>query len=167
MVEELVNMVREVPVSQGCHWLERELVVTTNGYWANHFDFGLGKRIRSPTLLGSRRAGDIAVNVVLPFTVAWSKVTSQPELEGKAFDLYRHYPRLVTNSVERHMRGQLGLNGRVVNSAQRQQGLIHIYNSLCTQGRCNNCPLSQLEASHHPPVKSASPGALGLRLRSW
>ncbi len=149
MVEELVNMVREVPVSQGYHWLERELVVTTNGYWANHFDFGLGKRIRSPTLLGSRRAGDIAVNVVLPFTVAWSKVTSQPELEGKAFDLYRHYPRLATNSVERHMRGQLGLSSRVVNSAQRQQGLIHIYNTLCTQGRCNSCPLSQLEASHH------------------
>ena len=35
-------------------------------------------------------------------------------------------------------------DSRLVNSARRQQGLIHIYDSLCTQGRCNDCPLSQL-----------------------
>jgi len=140
--EEVVNMVKEVPVSKGYHRLEKGLVVTTNGYWASHFDFGLGSRIRNPTLLGSRRAADIAVNVLLPFTSAWGKVTSQPELEQNAFNIYRRYPKLTANTVERHMREQLGLNSSQVNSAQRQQGLIHIYNSLCTQGRCNCCRLA-------------------------
>jgi len=41
------------------------------------------------------------------------------------------------------MKNQLGLDSRLVNSAQRQQGLIHIYNSLCTQGRCDSCPLGK------------------------
>ncbi|GAI03811.1 unnamed protein product, partial [marine sediment metagenome] len=37
--EELVNLVKEVPVSQGYHRLEKGLVVTNNGYWVSHFDF--------------------------------------------------------------------------------------------------------------------------------
>jgi hypothetical protein len=142
--EELVNMVNEVPANKGYCRLEKGLLVTTNGYWASHFDFGSGSRMRSPTLLGSRRAADIIVNVLLPFTFAWSQFTSQPELERKAFDLYRCYPRLAANTVERHMMNQLGLSSRLVNTAQRQQGLIHIYNTLCTQGGCNSCPLGEV-----------------------
>lgn len=141
--EGLVNMVKEVPISQGYHRFEEGLAVTTNGYWASHFDFGLGSWIRNQSLLGSRRAADIIVNVLLPFTLAWSQVTSQPELERKALDLYHCYPKLAANSVERHMRNQLGLSSHLVNSAQRQQGLIHIYNTLCTQGRCHCCPLGE------------------------
>jgi len=138
----VVDMVKEVLLSKGHRRLEKGLQVTTNGYWADHFDFGLGGRIRSPSLLGSRRAADIVVNVLLPFTFAWGKVTSQPELEKKALELYRSYPKLEVNTVERHMIDQLGLDTSLVNSARRQQGLIHIYNSLCIQGRCNCCPLS-------------------------
>ena len=152
MLEEIVNMVREMSDNQSHHRLEKGLVVTTNGYWANHFDFGLGNRIRNQALLGSRRAADIAVNVLLPFTFAWGKSTSQPELERKAIDLYRHYPRLVVNTVERHMSHQLRLSSKLVNSAQRQQGLIHIYNTLCTQGRCSCCYLSQSQAGNYIQV---------------
>jgi len=141
--EGLVNLLKEMPVGRGYRKLEKGLLVTTSGYWASHFDFGSGNRIRSPTLLGSGRAADIIVNVLLPFTFAWSQFTSQTELERKALDLYHCYPKLAVNSVERHMMAQLGLSNSLVNSAQRQQGLIHIYNSLCTQGRCNCCPIAR------------------------
>ena len=148
----VINMIKEVSVSKSPYRLEKGLLVTTNGYWASHFDFGLASRIRNPTLLGSRRAADITINVLLPFTFAWSKLTSQPELEKKTLDLYRHYPKLAVNTIERHMKDQLGVSSSLVNSAQRQQGLIHIYNTLCTQGRCNCCPLSQLEAGNHVQI---------------
>lgn len=147
--EEIVNMVRGVPLSQGNYRLEKGLMVTTNGYWASHFDFGSGGGIRNPALLGDRRAADIVVNVLLPFTFAWSQLTSQPELGRKAFDLYRHHPRLAANTIEGHMKAQLELGNSLVNSALRQQGLLHIYNTLCTQGRCNCCSLSQLKAGHY------------------
>ncbi|MFC1897395.1 DUF2851 family protein [Chloroflexota bacterium] len=147
--EELVNRVKEVPISQGYYRLEKVLAATTNGYRANHSDFGSVNKPRNQSLIGSRRAGDIIVNVLLPFTFAWSKVTAQPELERKAIDLYHHYPKLAVNSVERHMRNQFGLSSNLINSARRQQGLIHTYNTLCTQGRCDSCPLSQLEVGNH------------------
>jgi len=142
--EEVVNMVNEVAVNKGHRRLEKGLLVITDGYWASHFDFGSGNRLTSPTLLGGRRAADIIVNVLLPFTFAWSQLTCWSELERKAFDLYRCYPRLAVNTVERHMMNQLGLGSRLVNSAQRQQGLIHIYNTLCTQGKCSQCQLGKI-----------------------
>ena len=145
----VVNTVKEAALSHNPYILEKGLVVTASGYWASHFDFGSGSRIKILTLLGNSRAADIAVNVLLPFIVAWSRFTSQPEIERKAFDLYHCYHKLVINSIERHMTNQLGLSRSLVNSAQRQQGLIHIYNTLCTQGRCNCCPLTQPEAGNH------------------
>jgi hypothetical protein len=149
ILEEVINMVQEVPIRESHYSLEKGLVVTTDGYWANHFDFGAASRTVNPTLLGSRRAADIIVNVLLPFAFAWGELSSQPQLEKKALDLYRHYPKLAANTIERHMKKQLGISNDLVDSAQRQQGLIHIYHTLCTQGRCHCCPLSQLEPGNH------------------
>ena len=148
ILDGLVNMVKEVALSQSYNRLEKGLVATASGYWASHFDFGPGSRIKSPPLLGSSRAADIAVNVLLPFMVAWGKLTSRLEIERKALDLYHSYPKLAVNSIEKHMTNQLKLSSSLINSAQRQQGLIHIYNTLCTQGRCNYCPLSHLETGN-------------------
>jgi hypothetical protein len=147
MVEEVVNMIKE-----GYLRLERGFRVTADGYWASHFDFGLSSQSYNPSLIGRWRAADIAVNILLPFTFAWSRLNSRPEAGGRAFDLYRGYPRLAANTVERHMMKQLGLNSSLINSARRQQGLIQIYNTLCRQGRCQCCRLSQLEAGHHIQV---------------
>jgi hypothetical protein len=157
MLAEVVDMVKEASTSKEYHRLESKLVITTDGYWASHLDFGLSRRIKSPTLLGMGQAANIIVNVILPFTFAWGKLTSRPELGQKSLELYRHYPKLVANAVERHMKAQLGLSSSLVNSARRQQGLIHIYNTLCTQGRCNSCPLggshlAQLEAGNYVKV---------------
>ena len=149
IVNGVVNMVKGLSHSQGHSRLERELLVTTDGHGATHFDFGAGGRIRSPTLLGSQRAADIVVNVLLPFIVAWSRLTHQADLEEKSLALYYHYPRLAVNAVERHMKNQLGLSGRLVNSARRQQGLLHLYKTLCSQGGCNCCPLARLETGNH------------------
>ena len=158
--KELINMVNEVPIHQVSHRLEKGLVVTSDGYGADHSAFNCWNRIGGHTLLGNGRAADIIVNVLLPFTFTWGRYGFKPELEKKALELYRCYPRLATNAVERHMRHQLGINSRVVNSAQRQQGLLHIYNTLCTQGRCGVCPLGQPEAGNHVQVHAVNPAVL-------
>jgi hypothetical protein len=145
LFEEVVSLIKEVPLNKGCRRLEQGLVVTTSGYWANHFDFGLGGT-HNPTLLGSQRAAEIAVNIILPVTFAWGKITSQPKLVSKVLNLYNSYPKLAVNGLERHMSKQLRLTSSLVNSARRQQGLIHIYTSLCTQGKCNCCPIGHHES---------------------
>jgi hypothetical protein len=152
MLDSWLGLLREAPATQGHRQLEEGFLVTARGYWASHFDFGPGRRIRNSTLLGRARGAEIMVNVLLPFAFAWGQFTGETELGEQAFTLYLAYTRLAVNSIERHMVAQLGLSHRLVDSARRQQGLIHIYNDLCIQGRCSHCALSQLKAGHHIQV---------------
>ncbi len=144
LLGHIISMIREAPLNKGHHRLEAGLVVASNSYWGAHFDFGSASRIDNASLLGRARAADMVINVLLPFSFAWVGFNSQPELEQKSLDLYQSYPRRPTNAVEKHMARQLGLDSSLVNSAQRQQGLIHIYKTLCTEGKCQCCPLGKL-----------------------
>jgi hypothetical protein len=139
---ELVRSPRQETAEAGYGRLAKALQVAADGYWARYLDFGLPGQRGIPALIGIGRAADIIVNIILPFTAAWGLENSYHELARKALEIYQHYPRLAENTLERHMRKQLGINGYLVNSAQRQQGLIHIYRTLCSQGRCHECPLS-------------------------
>lgn len=121
--------------------LEGWLLVGPGGYWGQDTDFGLPAVRTIPALLGSERAEIIVVNVLLPFAVAWGPAASRPDLAEKALGLYRRYPRSPENTLERHMRRQLGISRCPVGTARRQQGLIHIYKTLCAQGECRECPL--------------------------
>jgi hypothetical protein len=125
--------------------LEKMFIVNTAGYWVGHFDFGTPVN-SSPTLLGAERAAEIVVNAVLPFVDA----AAQTGVAAKAREIYRRYPRLAANALERHMAGQLNLERGVVNSACRQQGLLHIYKTRCSQGECGACPLASAETVPSP-----------------
>ncbi len=119
--------------------LEEGLVVGAGGY--------RGNRTREPTLLGRRRAADIVVNVLLPFAFARGRSTGQPDMAAGVLDIYRRYPRLAANALERHMKAQFGVEDGLVDSARRQQGLLHIYKTRCTQGRCPDCELGRVTRS--------------------
>ena len=148
----LVHLIEDVPENGGYRNLEEGLQVTIDGYQTSHHNFYNSNRTGCLPLLGGSRAADIIVNVLLPFTFAWGQFSSQPELSNKAMDIYRLYPRLAVNSVEKHMSGQLGLSCGMVKLAKCQQGLIHIYKKMCTQGKCHKCDLSQLEAGNYIQV---------------
>jgi len=113
------------------------------GYWETHYDFGCYCRDAAPALIGNSRAAAIVVNVILPFAYAWGQLNAQPELVTRSMVIFTVYPKLGTNAVERHMSKQLGRSCVPIIRAQRQQGMIHIYKTLCTQGKCVVCPLSR------------------------
>jgi len=142
IVGTFISKVKEVPVDSAHQELERMLLVIARDYWARHTDFG-SPVAASPTLLGRERAADIAVNVILPFSYACGPA----EVTKKALEIYRRYPRLSANELERHMLNQLGLDRKLINSAQRQQGLLHLYKTKCSQGNCQRCPFATTSAS--------------------
>ncbi|MBI4302958.1 MAG: DUF2851 family protein, partial [Chloroflexi bacterium] len=85
----LIDLVAEVPLEQGYHTLEEGLMVTVRSQQG-------GKGL---TLLGRERAAEIIINVLLPFTLAWSSYINRTELGRKAVQLYRSYPKLAANSI--------------------------------------------------------------------
>jgi hypothetical protein len=138
----LVDLVRTGPPEKSAPVLEKALTVVDEGYWTSHYDFGLSNTSINAVLLGRQRAGEIIVNILVPFVLYWSRLVGEDQLSAKTLEIYRQYPRMEINSIEIHMLRQLNLTSHLVDSARRQQGLLHIYKTLCTQGKCAECGLN-------------------------
>ena len=137
----LVNRERK----QAFKEMELGLLVESDDYWASHFDFGV-EAVRKPNLIGRARAREIVVNILLPFFLAWAELTSQLSLKVRVLELYHSYPRMEENRVTRYTgRRIFGPDGlKKINLARRQQGLIHLYNTFCSEQRCADCPLVRI-----------------------
>jgi hypothetical protein len=142
LLTAILQLVKGAPRPLGHHMLENGLIVTSDGYWRDHFDFDVRSKTGISALLGYSKAGEIIVNVVLPFAFSWGKMANEPELMKKAIELYNRYPKLAENEITRHMAKQLCLEDPSDFTACHQQGLIHIFRNYCREGRCSQCSLA-------------------------
>jgi hypothetical protein len=138
----ILRLVETARANGGHHWLENGLVTAARGYWLNHLDLGVPTH-RASALIGYGKASAIALNVVLPFTVAIGKLCSDSKLKKKATRIYRRYPGTADNELTRFMKLQLRLPLDIRFSACQQQGLIHLFNTYCCRRDCFNCPVGQ------------------------
>ncbi|MCI0440145.1 MAG: DUF2851 family protein, partial [Chloroflexi bacterium] len=84
----------------------------------------LARGLMAPPFIGKGRAGDIAVNVALPFLRAFAEARRSGELRQRALEMYREFPRLQDNELTREARRLLAwLEPAAVSTARRQQGL--------------------------------------------
>jgi len=138
----ILQLVKEAPLPDGHHVLENGLTVTGDGYWRDHFDFDVRSKTKISALLGNSKAGEIVVNVILPFAFSWGELANQAKLTENAIELYRNYPKLAENCITQHMKKQLSFEEPFDLSACHQQGLIHIFRNYCREGSCSQCPLA-------------------------
>ena len=142
LLEGLLNLIKGMAINRTYGTLEAAMMVTASGYWKRRYDFSGYRRDIAPALIGNSRAAAMVVNIILPFAYAWGQVRMQPEISAKSMAIFTTYPKSDTNAIERHMAKQLGRSCVPIFRAQRQQGMIHVYKTLCTQGKCAVCPLS-------------------------
>ena len=85
-----------------------------------------------PAPVGSARARDIAVNVVLPFLHGYGTLAGNHANAERMLELYRRYGPLSDNEITRELAAALQEPawGRVADNARRQQGLIHLQRQL-------------------------------------
>jgi len=141
LLDSVLQLVRDTCFSDGHRVLEKGLAVAGDGYWRDHFDFDEESRIKGGALLGRNKAGEIVVNVILPFAFAWAKIARDTQLATKARKLYHSYPKLAQNEITLHMANQLCLDQFAGFTACHQQGLIHIFRNYCREGKCSDCLL--------------------------
>jgi len=139
LLRGILQLVKGACLVNGYRELENGLVVFGDGYWQDHFDFGL--KTGKSALLGHGKASEIVVNIILPFAFSFGEVAGEPEIKEKAIKLYAYYPKLGENEVTHHMARQLCLEDTSDFTACHQQGLIHIFRNYCREGRCSECPL--------------------------
>ncbi len=95
--------------------------------------------------IGADRAGEIAVNVVVPFALLYGLRTENEPLVTAAERTWDVYPATRGNSITRAMTDQLGGPGGLrVRTGRLQQGLIAVYNDRCKARMCATCPVMHL-----------------------
>jgi len=134
-------------VREGPSDLAAALQVPGDGFWRDHYDLASGPTRLPAGLIGAGRAGELAVNVVLPFALAWAETRGDAALAEAAAAVYRRFPRTSSYGLLRSLSAALG--GRVTAGARRQQGMLHLFRRYCRQGGCvggavgqGRCPLS-------------------------
>ncbi|MBN1190870.1 MAG: DUF2851 family protein [Dehalococcoidales bacterium] len=148
--QSLESLMLEAQHSLDFKAIESALVVKSGAYRAGHYYPCPSPGSGGLTLLGKERAAEIIINVLLPYLRAGAESGRLPVTLSRTSRMFSLYPRLESNSIERHMLAQLGLNAGQVNTACLQQGLIHIYRQFCVLGKCGECPLA--EYSCHIPA---------------
>jgi hypothetical protein len=115
--------------------------VDEDAFWATHHDFGRPLKESQPWLVGAGRAGEVVINVLLPFGYALGQATSDRALSERALAVYRRYPSGPPNRVVREMAVQVGgaAGPKLARGACRQQGLIHLYRHWCDTRDCARC----------------------------
>ena len=126
---------------------------------------------KSPTgavdLIGSDRAADMIVNIVLPFLAAYAHDRREPDLARQARETYQQHPKLGSNELIENMARQVFRHwlenpadaqpyldtlgdkkrpatltmARLVDGARRQQGLIYLHHNFCADQNFGTCPL--------------------------
>lgn len=159
-----------VTLASPSHVLPLPLDSESDEFWARRFDFAERAILVSDPkakagldLVGADRAADIVVNVALPFLVGYARCRNDFELADAALAAYHAHPRLGSNelidnvarqvfrywlenpsSQEIVLDGKLHKKltvGKLLDTARRQQGLIHLHRLFCTEQAYSACPL--------------------------
>ena len=127
--------------------LENLFICQTGGYWTTHYR--LEEKApelvneKTVTLVGKERAREIVINVILPVIFAYAAEIEDSLLKNNMLQLYKSYSKVTSNSIIKKMSellfGTTKITNKFINTAARQQGLIHLYKLHCHRGECERC----------------------------
>ncbi len=136
------------PKAKFCGSLAEVLQGGSDPFWSLHWTLRSKPLPKPQPLLGLDRAGDLAMNIILPWF--WSKALARQKAEevAKAERLYLAWPKGEDNAVLRLARQRLlgGGSDRLFTTAASQQGLLQIVGDFCVQAGslCGNCRFPEL-----------------------
>ena len=115
--------------------------VAASGYWRCHIAPGVAAKRSPGALIGRSRAIELLTNAVLPWAVAVAE--ARGESPSAAISCFHTLPRPGRYGALAFLEANLKQNDVPLPlNARRQQGLLALYKTECTQGGCGRCPLS-------------------------
>ena len=125
--------------------LQEQLTPAPSSYWEAHSHFGKGIPQRGAALIGTDRASDIIVNILLPITLLWAEHSQSPKLTEAVQRLYDSYPKLQENRTTQQIETQIFSEKQPIKlispSAKKQQGAIYLERNFCSSQLCDLCPI--------------------------
>ncbi|MCH8126578.1 DUF2851 family protein [candidate division KSB1 bacterium] len=125
--------------------LQRQFIVPGYGFWQDHVRFEEAEfSSKKPlTLIGTSKAREIVINVVLPVVSGYAEETEDYELLSLVKQTYLIAPKNQSNELTRKMDKQVFKNkSKEITpalSACHQQGFIYLAKLMCPNWHCYEC----------------------------
>ncbi|MCX6137558.1 MAG: DUF2851 family protein [Ignavibacteriales bacterium] len=126
--------------------MESLLQVKDDTFWSRHFTFAEPTRALH-SLLGLFRRRDIVMNTCIPLMLLYADIFQKDKSVVMAAALAAG--AMEENSVTRRMGRQLIKERYRVSRGIEQQGLLHLYRTLCTNNGCGKCRIHQAIGNVH------------------
>lgn len=122
--------------------LRKMLIVRADGFWKYYYNFDIKCEQPLNYFIGSTRAEEIILNVVLPFVKVFNTIFYNKKLCQKVDMLYRTLYQKTENQLVAQLSVNLSIE-RFQNQSIFQQGLIELFRDYCSKKRCRECKIGE------------------------
>jgi len=120
--------------------LRQLLIVTAEDYWQRHYVFDQPSNDIIKNFIGTGRADEILINVLLPIISVYFDLFNRKNLSRKVIKLYVNFYQESDNKLVDELSSALSLNGAWKRSIL-YQGLIELFRNYCLNEKCLECKI--------------------------
>ncbi|RMD48264.1 MAG: DUF2851 family protein [Ignavibacteria bacterium] len=142
-VPTLINKFTELRKPSILIGVLRSMFITKSfGYWQHHYVFCKKSSAPIKYYIGSSRADEIMINVVLPFLSLYFEIFGKTELSKKVIQIFNSYSQRSTNKIVQDLAENLDMNS-MTSKTVITQGLIELFRNYCSKNKCLECDFGQ------------------------
>lgn len=122
--------------------IQKMLIIKSDGYWSRHYIFNKPAKETIKYFIGSNRADEIMLNVILPFMYVYFDLFDNEKLTNKVLKMFSEAKLNLDNSLVREISECFELG----NSWQRcviNQGMLELFRNHCSKELCSECPIGK------------------------
>lgn len=124
------------------NYLRSLFIIKSEGYWAFHYVFDKPCNGDVKFFVGTPRADEIVVNVILPFFALYFEVFQNEKLTQKVYKLYTLYRQKSDNKIVRSVASDLGVT-ELAKRTVYAQGMIELFRNFCSKSQCLECQIGE------------------------
>lgn len=143
LIQVLIRKIEEIHnLNVLINSLRSVFVVKSDGFWKYHYVFNQPANGEIKYFIGSSRADEILINVVLPFFSVYFDVFGKKELSKKVFTLYNRFNQNSENKIIHELAKNLDLN-ESIHTTVYTQGMTELFRNYCSKNRCLECDIGK------------------------
>lgn len=143
LIQVLIRKIEEIHnLNVLVNSLRSVFVVKSDGFWKYHYVFNQPANGEVKYFIGSARADEILINVVLPFFSVYFDIFGNKELSKKVFTLYNRFNQNSENKIIHELAKNLDLNDSIHTSVYTQ-GMTELFRNYCSKNKCLECEIGK------------------------
>jgi hypothetical protein len=123
--------------------LRSVFVIKSDGFWKHHYVFDQSSNGEIKYFIGSNRADEILINVVLPFFSVYFDIFGKKDLSKKVFTVYNRFSQTTENKILHDIAKSLELDDKI-HTTVYSQGMTELFRNYCSKNKCLECEIGKV-----------------------